>query len=110
MKQKGIVFRRLIACALVSLLGCSAMGLGSSQPIQIRATATATERPPFTPRPSDTPWPTFTPVPTIVPVTPGVLDGSDFFDGQCPARSWDKLSGGHETEQGNEDQRPRTGY
>lgn len=70
---KTMLFLVLIALALASLLGCSALGFGSPQPIQIRATATATERPPFTPRPSDTPWPTFTPVPTIVPVTPGVL-------------------------------------
>jgi len=70
-------FPELFVTPLVcfSLLGCSALGLGSPQSIQIRATATATTRPPFTPRPSDTPWPTFTPVPTTVPVTPGVLTG-----------------------------------
>jgi uncharacterized protein YraI len=75
--MRGKRISELFAIALVcfSLLGCSALGLGSPQPIQIRATATATTRPPFTPRPSDTPWPTFTPVPTVVPVTPGVLTG-----------------------------------
>lgn len=73
--MRQVVFLSLVALALLSLLGCSALGLGSSQPIQIRATATPTTRPPFTPRPSDTPWPTFTPVPTVVPVTPGVLTG-----------------------------------
>ena len=73
--MRQIVFPSLVALALLSLLGCSALGLGSPQPIQIRATATPTTRPPFTPRPSDTPWPTFTPVPTVVPVTPGVLTG-----------------------------------
>ena len=73
--MRRIVFLALVALVLLSLLGCSALGLGSPQPIQIRATATPTTRPPFTPRPSDTPWPTFTPVPTVVPVTPGVLTG-----------------------------------
>ncbi len=72
---KQILFLVLIAFALVSLLGCSALGLGSPQPLQNRATATVTERPPFTPRPTDTPWPTFTPAPTIVPVTPGIASG-----------------------------------
>ena len=75
MRQRQILFLGLIALAAVSLLGCNALGLGSPQSIQIGATATATERPPFTPRPTDTPWPTFTPVPTVVPVTPGVLTG-----------------------------------
>lgn len=76
-------FLSLVALAVLSLVGCSALepalsaakGLGSTQPVPIRATVTATTRPPFTPRPSDTPWPTFTPVPTVVPVTPGVLTG-----------------------------------
>ena len=75
MRQSRILFLGLIALAAVSLLGCNALGLGSPQSLQIRATATATERPPFTPRPTDTPWPTFTPVPTVVPVTPGVASG-----------------------------------
>ncbi len=75
LKGKSLAFLILISLVIASLLGCSALGLGSSTSIQIRATATATERPPFTPRPSDTPWPTFTPVPTVVPVTPGVLTG-----------------------------------
>ncbi len=75
MKELRIVLPIVIATALFSLLGCSVLGLGSPQPIQIRAPATATERPPFTPRPTDTPWPTFTPVPTVVPVMPGVLSG-----------------------------------
>ena len=74
-ERKQILFLGLVAFALISLLGCSALGLGSPQPLQNRATATVTERPPFTPRPTDTPWPTFTPVPTIVPVTPGVASG-----------------------------------
>ncbi len=75
MRPSRIPFLGLIALAAVSLLGCNALGLGSPQSLQIRATATATERPPFTPRPTDTPWPTFTPVPTVVPVTPGVASG-----------------------------------
>lgn len=75
MRRKRISELFAIGWVCFSLLGCSALGLGSPQPIQIRATATATTRPPFTPRPSDTPWPTFTLVPTVVPVTPGVLTG-----------------------------------
>jgi len=73
-RKQNLIFI-LAVLALGSLMGCSALGLGAPQPIQIRATATATERPPFTPRPSDTPWPTFTAVPTVAPVTPGVLTG-----------------------------------
>lgn len=75
MRGKRISELLLVALAFFSLFGCSALGLGSPQSIQIRATATPTTRPPFTPRPSDTPWPTFTPVPTAVPVTPGILTG-----------------------------------
>lgn len=68
-------FLSLVALAVLSLVGCSALDLGSTQPIPMRTTATPTTRPPFTPRPSDTPWPTFTAVPTVAPVTPGVLTG-----------------------------------
>ena len=75
MRHRRILFLGLSALAAASLLGCNALGLGSPQSLQIRATATATERPPFTPRPTDTPWPTFTPMPTVVPVTPGVASG-----------------------------------
>ncbi len=66
-----------VAIVLFSLFisGCSALGLTPLQQTTIRATATATIRPPFTPRPSDTPWPTFTPSPTIIPVTPGIASG-----------------------------------
>jgi len=73
--RKHILFLFASAFALFALLGCNALNFGSPQSIQVRATATATIRPPFTPRPSDTPWPTFTPVPTVVPVTPGVVSG-----------------------------------
>ena len=73
--MRRVVFLSLVALAGFSLLGCSALALGSPQPIQIRPTATTTTRPPYTPRPSDTPWPTFTPMPTVAPVTPGVLTG-----------------------------------
>lgn len=75
MRQSKILFLGLIVLALTFLLGCSGLELGLPQAPQMRATATATERPPFTPRPTDTPWPTFTPVPTVVPVTPGVVSG-----------------------------------
>lgn len=61
--------------SLVFLLGCSVLGFGSPESGQIRATTSATTRPPFTPRPSDTPWPTFTPPPTVIPITPGMLSG-----------------------------------
>ena len=74
-KGKTVLILIINAVLLVALLGCSAIGLGLPQPIQIRATATVTVRPPFTPRPSDTPWPTFTPVPTVVAITPGIASG-----------------------------------
>ena len=65
----------VMALSFLFLLGCSVLGFGSSEPLQVRATTTAT-RPPFTPRPTDTPWPTFTPLPpTAIPVTPGILSG-----------------------------------
>lgn len=65
----------LAMSAIIMLLGCSVLGMGAPESMQLRATTTATTRPPFTPRPTNTPWPTFTPVPTVVPVTPGVLSG-----------------------------------
>lgn len=74
--QTGMLW--VVALSFVLLLGCTVLGVGSPEPLVVRATATAT-RPPFTPRPTDTPWPTFTPLPspTVSPTpgVPGVLNG-----------------------------------